>query len=431
MKKFFINLNQQSIESSDFSSFYSHQIEQLENIQSKVNEIITKVRKYGDLALLELTNIFDKTNFLSAKEFLTTDQEFLNAEKFLSEDIKKALELAFERIFRYHQRQMPQDFSFFDESGVFLGNCWKPIQSLGVYVPGGNASYPSSVLMSAVPALVAGVDNISICAPSSMGILNPAVLFAAKLCGIKKIYKIGGAQAIAAMTYGTATIEKVHKICGPGNSYVATAKKLLYGEIGIDMIAGPTDLTIIADENSNPKWTAIDAISQLEHGCDSRIFLITDSENFSDKFLEQISEIAPTLPRYEIIASSLKNSAILVVKNLENVARVVDFIAPEHLQIICGNQEKIAKEIQNAGAIFIGKYTPEAIGDYIAGPSHTLPTSGTARFASGLSVYDFLKRISLISCDENSFSKIAKPASILANCEGLHGHKLSIDIRTT
>lgn len=398
-------------------------------VDEATRKIISAVLKNGDKALISYSNQFDKTNFKSAKDFLVSQKDFLAAEKNTPKEVRDALKMAFARIKKYHQKQLPKNFEFKDQLGVKLGNRWQAIESIGIYVPGGTASYPSSVLMSAVPALVAGVKEIAICAPSSAGKINPAVLFAAQLCGVKKIYKIGGAQAIAAFAYGTKTISKVNKIVGPGNAFVASAKKILFGEVGIDMIAGPTDVTIIADKSSNPDWIAADALSQLEHGPDSKAFIITDDENLAQKIVESIARQKENLSRKKIINESLKNSIIFLVKNLDLAAEIVNQIAPEHLEIATKNPQKILPKIKNAGAIFLGNHTPEAIGDYIAGPSHTLPTEGTAKFASGLSVFDFLKRISLISCDKKSFLKLAQATSILASCEGLDAHKLSIDIR--
>jgi len=417
------------LENSGFCKFICSAQKSDVDVEKTVLEIIKTVRKKNDAALISYCNKFDKTKFKKAGDLLVSAAEISAAEKSLPREIKDALKLSFARIKAYHEKQLPKDFSFKDEIGVTLGNHWRAIDSIGVYVPGGTASYPSSVLMSAVPAMVAGVKNISICAPTSAGKINPAVLYAAKICGIKTIYKIGGAQAVAALAYGTNVVEKVDKIVGPGNSFVATAKKIVFGDVGIDMIAGPTDVTIIADKTSNAAWIAADALSQLEHGIDSKAFIITNCEQLALRVSTEIAYLKTTLPREKIIDESLKNSAIFVIKNLDEAAHLANFIAPEHLQIVCKNAQKFLPKIQNAGAIFLGEYTPESIGDYTAGPSHTLPTSATAKFASGLSVYDFLKRISLISCDKNSFEKLAKATSILADCEGLHAHKLSIDIR--
>jgi histidinol dehydrogenase len=414
---------------SSFYKFLSAAQKPNLSVTKTVQTIIEEVRKNGDAALISYSNKLDKTSFKKSEDLCVSQKEILDSEKFVSKEVREALKMAYSRIESYHQKQLPKDFDFTDEAGVRLGNFWRAIDPVGIYVPGGTASYPSSVLMSAVPAIVAGVKEIVMCAPTSAGKINPAVLFAAKICGIKKIYKIGGAQAIAALAYGTKKIEKVNKIVGPGNSYVATAKKILFGLVGIDMIAGPTDVTIIADKNNNPDWIAADALSQLEHGADSKAFIITDDKNFALKISAAIASLSQKLPRKKIIEQSLKNSAILVIKNLDDAAEIVNFIAPEHLEIATKNPQKFLPKIKNAGAIFLGNYTPEAIGDYIAGPSHTLPTSSSAKFSSGLSVFDFLKRISLISCDKKSFSKLAEATSILAECEGLDAHKLSIEIR--
>jgi histidinol dehydrogenase len=416
-------------EKSSFYKFLSVTQKPNLNIAKTVEGIIEEVKKNGDTALISYSNKLDKTSFKKSEDLCISQKEILDSEKFVSKEVCEALKMAYSRIESYHKKQLPKDFDFTDKAGVRLGNFWRAIDPVGIYVPGGTASYPSSVLMSAVPAIVAGVKEIVMCAPTSAGKINPAILFAAKICGIKKIYKIGGAQAIAALAYGTKKIEKVNKIVGPGNSYVATAKKILFGEVGIDMIAGPTDVTIIADKNNNPDWIAVDALSQLEHGTDSKAFIITDDKNFALKISAAIISLSQTLSRKKIIEQSLKNSAILVIKNLEDATEIVNFIAPEHLELATKNPQKFLPKIKNAGAIFLGNYTPEAIGDYIAGPSHTLPTSSSAKFSSGLSVFDFLKRISLISCDKKSFFKLAKATSILAECEGLDAHKLSIEIR--
>jgi len=416
-------------EKSGFYKFLSAAQKSDSNITKTVETIIANVRKNGDKALISYCNKFDRAGFTKAENLLVSKKEITVAEKILDPKVKRALQQAFSRIENYHQKQLPKDFHFKDEQGVELGNHWRAIESIGIYTPGGTASYPSSVLMSAVPAITAGVSEISMCIPTFAGRINPAILFAAKICGIKKIYKIGGAQAIAALALGTNSIAKVDKIVGPGNSYVACAKKILFGEVGIDMIAGPTDITIIADKNSNPDFIAADALSQLEHGRDSKAFIIVDDKNFALQISVAIAALKTELSRRKIIRKSLENSAILVIENLDNAPHLVNFIAPEHLEIATKNPQKFLPEIRNAGAIFLGNYTPEAIGDYMAGPSHTLPTSASAKFSSGLSVFDFLKRISLISCDKKSFSKLAEATSILAECEGLDAHKLSIEIR--
>lgn len=398
-------------------------------ILKQVDEIISQVKKFSDQAVLELSNKFDNANFSSIQDFLVSENKFIEAQNNLSPELKEALKIACQRIKNYHQKQLPQDFSYRDEIDFELGNRWIAMQRIGVYVPGGTASYPSSVLMSVIPAVIAGVKEIIICTPSSNSKINPAIIYASQICGVKKIFKIGGAQAITAMAIGTQIIPKVDKIVGPGNAYVSLAKKQLYGEVGIDMIAGPTDVTIIAQSNANVKFIAIDALSQLEHGIDSKAFIIVDNFDFAKKILSEIDNLKNQLTRKEIIEKSLKNSAIFVINNLDDAYFLANFIAPEHLQILTSNPQQVINKITNAGAIFVGQYTPEAIGDYIAGPSHTLPTSSTSRFASGLSVYDFLKRQSLMQSNQNSFSKLAKHASLLAKVEGLTAHQLSIDIR--
>ncbi|MBM3590522.1 MAG: histidinol dehydrogenase [Alphaproteobacteria bacterium] len=433
MKKFIINekLTKNIFSNQDLKwiNFIQNSQQQDEKVFDITQKILNNVKTHQDSALIELTNKFDKTNAKKINDLKVSIQEILDSEKILKSEIKNAFKSAFERIYSYHQKQLPQDLIYHDSLQIELGNIWKPISKIGVYIPGGTASYPSSVLMSAIPALVAGVKDITIFAPSNSGELNPAVLFCAKLCGIKNIYKIGGAQAIGAMAFGTKSIKSVDKIVGPGNAFVACAKKILYGEVGIDMIAGPTDITIIADESANPEWIAIDALSQLEHGRDSKAFIICNNEKLADKIINFVNLYHIKLSRHKIIEKSLKNSAIFVIKNIQDAHFISNKIAPEHLEICLKNPQKLLPKISNAGAIFIGNYSPEAIGDYIAGPSHTLPTSGTSRFASGLSVYDFLKRVSLISCTKESFEKLRKSTSILAKCEGLTAHQLSIDIR--
>lgn len=420
----------QNLDQSELQTLLNYNQEDQNHIEQIVAEILDDVKLRKDQSLIELSNKFDNSNFSSSNDLIATQEEYDQAENLLSSDQKRALKRAFDRIKDYHIKQMPNNIFYQDQIDCNLGNYWRPISSIGVYAPGGTAAYPSSVLMSAVPAIVAGVNKISLASPSVNGKLNPGILYAAKLCEIKNIYKIGGAQAIAALAFGSESITKVDKIVGPGNSYVALAKKRLFGEVGIDMIAGPTDLTIIA-ENSviDPAWVAIDALSQLEHGSDSRVFIIVDNQEFANLISDQISQMIPKLLRSAIATKSLKNSAILLIPNLTDAFKVSNFIAPEHLEIITSNDDDLVKKIDNAGAIFTGKFSPEAIGDYIAGPSHTLPTMQSSRFSSGLSVYDFLKRISFISCSEDSFNELSTDASILANLEGLSAHKLSIDIR--
>jgi histidinol dehydrogenase len=398
--------------------------------QLVVDKIIYDVRKNGDAEIIKLCNQFDKTNFKKPSDLLVSQKEINLAKKNLNKNVVKALQLAYKRIFTYHKKQLPKNFSFTDQIGNVLGNVWQPIEKVAIYVPGGTATYPSSVLMNAVPAIVAGCKDIVMTTPSNAGKVDDAVLMAAEICGIKTIYKVGGSPAIAGLALGTKTIAKVDKIVGPGNSFVALAKKQLFAEVGIDMIAGPTDILIIADAKNNPDWVAADLLSQAEHGVDSRAILITDNLEFANLVNDSIKKVADKLTRKDIIKQSLKKSALIVVKNLEqDGSDIANKIAPEHLEIMIEKPEKILKKIKNAGAIFLGKYSPEAIGDYIAGPSHTLPTTGTARFSSGLSVFDFLKRMSIINCSKQGFLKLQNDASLLAKSEGFDAHKLSIDIR--
>jgi histidinol dehydrogenase len=409
--------------------FINKQQQQNNKIAKLVTKIVSNIKKNQDQALLNYCWQFDGLQCQNTAELLIDQQQINDSQQKIDKSLKEAINLAYERIFSYHQKQMPNNLNFVDNIGVKLGNHWQPISNIGLYVPGGTASYPSSVLMSAIPALVAKVDEITMCMPVKNNEINQAVLYCAKLCGIKTIYKIGGAQAIAALAFGTQTIKKVDKIVGPGNAFVALAKKNVYGNVGIDSIAGPTDICIIADQTANPKWLAYDALSQLEHGSDSKAFLITDNKQIANDFVKYLAEITKTLERSEIIAKSSKNSAVFVVSNLHEATELANIIAPEHLEIATTDPEKILPCITNAGAIFLGHYTPEAIGDYIAGPSHTLPTFGSAKFASGLSVYDFLKRMSIIACNQESFEKLAHATEVFATAEKLQAHKLSISVR--
>ncbi|MCE2687622.1 MAG: histidinol dehydrogenase [Rickettsiales bacterium] len=421
-----------------FKEFINNSQEQNISVSKAVIDIIENIKNNGDKSIIEYCNKFDDAKFESSQDFIVKKEEINKAYKNIDNNLLNSLKQAKKRILAYHKKQMPKNLYYRDKSGVKLGNIWKPIERVAVYAPGGTASYPSSVLMSAIPAIVAGSKDIALFTPAKKGTINDSIIVAADLCNIKNIFKIGGVQAIAGACYGSEAINKFDKIVGPGNNFVATAKRMLFGKIGIDMIAGPTDLTIIAEfqegkNNSsnlcNPEWVAIDALSQLEHGENSKIFIITNEYKFALKIADSLIENAKKMPRFSIIEQSLKNSAIIVVENINKAPEIVNVIAPEHLQIIANNAEKIASKINNAGAIFLGRYSPEAIGDYIAGPSHTLPTEGSSRFSSGLSVFDFLKRVSLISCNKNSFNKIAKYGVEIARAEGLYAHQLSLEIR--
>ncbi len=395
-----------------------------------VHSIISDVKQNGDAAIVRYTNQFDHVNVTSLAQLKVSEDEIENAVKACSKELLDSLEFAAERISAYHTKPMPQSFDYIDEQGVQLGNIWKPIKVAGLYVPGGTASYPSSVLMNAIPAKVAGVKEMVMVTPAPHGKLNPAVLAAAKIAGVTEIYKIGGAQAIAAMALGGNSIPIVDKIVGPGNAYVAAAKRELSNIVGIDMIAGPSEILVVSDNKTNPSWIAADLLSQAEHDENAQSILITDDEAYAHKVIAAVDEHLKTLPRAEIAHKSWKNKGVVVVdEGFRNMLELINYIAPEHLELALDNAAEIAAQVYNAGAIFLGRYTPEAVGDYTAGPSHVLPTSGTARFASGLSVYDFLKRVSLIGCTQEAFNRLAQATACLADSEGLGAHALSVKIR--
>ena len=401
-----------------------------QELSLKVAQIIDRVKEHGDKEIIAICNQFDGSDFKSGQDLIVNSSGIKQAKNNIKAELLQAMQLAYQRIYDYHLRQMPQDFTYQDKLGNKLGNRWRAIDSVAAYVPGGTALYPSSVLMTVVPAVVAGVKNIVVTVPSVKGEINDCVLAACDICGIETIYKMGGTAAVAALAYGTQTINKVDKIVGPGNSFVALAKKQLFGQVGIDMLAGPSDILVIADNKANPNWIAADLLSQLEHGADSSAILVTDDVSLADSVSIAIDRLTAELSRKDIIAKSLKNSAIIIVNSLaEDAPKIADQIAPEHLEIITDNAENLAQKINNAGAIFLGEYSPEAIGDYVAGPNHTLPTMGTARFSGGLSVFDFLKRTSIIQCCKEGFKELQKATAILAETEGLEAHKLSVTIR--
>ena len=392
-------------------------------------DIIKKVRKNGDKALIKLTKKFDGLD-LTTKDLVVDLNEIDEATSKISPDEYDSLRFAADRITSFHLRQMPENFEYVDDAGIKMGMSWSPIDSVGLYVPGGTASYPSSVLMNAIPARVAGVPRRVIVVPQTRNVINPLVLVAARLSGVEEIYRVGGAQAIAALAYGTETITSVDKIVGPGNSFVAAAKKLVYGAVGIDSIAGPSEILIVADSMNDPKWIAYDLLAQAEHDQLARSILITDNENFAEKVLTSVENILSSLQRSEIARASWENQgAVVIVDSLAEVPELVDLIAPEHLELAVEKPEKMMQQIKHAGAIFLGCYTPEAIGDYVAGPNHVLPTDRTARFSSGLSVFDFIKRTTFVKCDLQGLKKIGPPAITLAQAEGLPAHAESIKVR--
>jgi len=401
------------------------------DIGETVKNIITDVKINGDEALIKLTNKLD-SNDLNLTEILVSNEEIELASKDISDELKQAIQLSHDRVTAYHKKQLPEDLNYKDELGIELGFIWNSVESAGVYVPGGTASYPSSVIMNTVPAKVAGVENVIMVTPANGGKINPLVLYAAKISGVDKIFKIGGAQAIAALAYGTKTIDPVNLIVGPGNAYVAEAKKMVYGDVGIDMVAGPSEILVIADKNQDARNIAADLISQAEHDVSAQSIFITDDITLAENVELEVAEQLVSLPRKEIASKSWNdNGAIIIVENIDEAINVSNRFAPEHLELMVVNARSHLKKIKNAGAVFLGSNTPEAIGDYIAGPSHVLPTSKSAKYSSGLSVFDFLKRTSIVECSQENLNQIGPAANEIAVNEGLDGHARSIDYRLT
>ncbi|TDI61176.1 MAG: histidinol dehydrogenase [Alphaproteobacteria bacterium] len=399
------------------------------DVTADVITIIDDVRTNGDEALFRLTAQFDQC-ILDETTVRVRPEEILMAREQCDGDALDALSHAAKRIRSFHEKQMPDDLLYTDDTGMTLGYRWGPLESVGLYVPGGLAAYPSSVLMNAMPAIVAGVDRIAMVVPAPGGHLNPIILAAASTAGVGEIYKIGGAQAIAALAYGTESIAPVDKIVGPGNAWVAAAKRQVFGTVGIDMIAGPSEILVIADGDNDPSWIAADLLSQAEHDTAAQAILITDDADFADAVAAAVDAHLTTLPRAEIAAQSwANNGAIIIVNSLDDAAQLADRIAAEHVELAVEDPEGMAANIRHAGAIFLGRYTPEAIGDYIAGPNHVLPTARSARYASGLSVFDFIKRTSLIKGTAESLAALAPDAERLATLEGLDAHALSMSIR--
>ncbi|MEY4707798.1 MAG: hypothetical protein RJB58_1521 [Pseudomonadota bacterium] len=414
---------------ADFQKLLFATREEEEDVAQVVKAIIADVRKRGDAALVELTNKFDKAG-ITAQTLKLSVSEIDAALVKVSKAQLEAIETAARRIEAYHKRQLPADERFTDETGAVLGWRWTSVDSVGLYVPGGTASYPSSVLMNAIPAKVAGVKRIVMVTPASGGSISPLVLAAARRAGVSDIYRIGGAQAVAALAYGTESIAAVDKIVGPGNAYVAAAKREVFGQVGIDSIAGPSEILVIADGQNDPEWIAADLLSQAEHDASSQSILITDDAGFADRVAVAVEKQLALLPRKAIATKSWNdNGAIITVAKLENAAPLADAIAPEHLEIATADPEDFSRKVRHAGAIFLGRHTPEAMGDYIAGPNHVLPTSRTARFSSGLSVLDYMKRTTLLSLDAKSMAAIGPDALTLAESEGLEAHARSISAR--
>jgi len=399
------------------------------DVEAAVRAIIADVAARGDRALIELTKKFDGIALDPAGLRVTAD-EIEMAYAACDRKALDALALARDRIEVYHRRQLPRDERFTDPIGVELGSRWTAIEAVGLYVPGGTAAYPSSVLMNAVPAKVAGVPRLVMTVPAPEGKLAPLVLAAAKLAGMDEIYRIGGAQAVAALAYGTESIVPVAKIVGPGNAYVAAAKRLVFGKVGIDMIAGPSEVLILADKSANPAWIAADLLAQAEHDGSAQAILVTDDSGLADQVDRAVTAQLKSLPRAAIAGASWGNfGAIILVRKLDDAVPIIDAIAPEHLEIASEQAEALAGKIRNAGAIFLGAHTPEAIGDYVAGSNHVLPTARSARFSSGLGVLDFMKRTSILKCGPEQLALLGPAAMALGEAEGLAAHARSVAIR--
>ncbi len=423
-----LNAAQDDFEAA-FSAFLATKREVSEDVDAAAAEIIADVRAQGDAALARLTRRFDRVD-LDEKGLAIGQAEIDAAKQHAEPAAVKALEFARARIEAHHRRQLPEDQRYRDDAGVELGHRWTAIEAVGLYVPGGLASYPSSVLMNAIPAKVAGVDRLAMTVPTPDGAIDPLVLVAADLAGVDEIYRVGGAQAIAAMAYGTETIAAVAKIVGPGNAYVAAAKRRVFGTVGIDMIAGPSEVLVIATGENNPDWIAADLLAQAEHDEVAQSMLITDDADFAKTVADAVDRQLATLDRAAIAGASWRDfGAIIVVPNLDIAARLADRIAPEHLELAVSDPESLFASIRNAGAVFLGAHTPEAIGDYVGGTNHVLPTARSARFASGLSVLDFMKRTSVLRCDTDSLRALAGPAIALGEAEGLQAHARSVAIR--
>lgn len=412
-----------------FQALLGQKRETSDDVRNAVSDIIADVRERGNAALEDLTKRFDR--FDPANKGLAISSAQIEAAwDQIADDVKSALQVAADRIRAFHSRQLPQDLDYRDTNGVRLGQAWKPVSAVGLYVPGGLASYPSSVLMNAVPAKVAGVERIVMVVPTPDGELNPLVLAAARLAGVTEIYRVGGAQAVAALAFGTENIKPVDKIVGPGNAYVAEAKRQVFGKVGIDSIAGPSEILVVADNKTDPRWIAADLLSQAEHDSVAQSILITDDPVYARQVEDAVEDHLAGLARRDIALASWQDyGAVITVKSLDDAVALTDRLAPEHLELAVENPEAMRRKITNAGAIFLGRYTPEAIGDYVAGPNHVLPTARTARFSSGLSVYDFMKRTTFVECDSENLRAIGPAAVTLANEEGLGAHALSVTIR--
>lgn len=399
----------------------------MDMVSNRVDTILKEVKKEGDDAIIKHIKMFDKWEVAGDEALSISPLLMKKAYNSLDKKVKSALKLAYQRIESYHKKQLPKSWLDFESNAIMTGQKVTPIDRAGLYIPGGKAAYPSSLLMNAIPAIVAGVKEIVVCTPAPQNELNYLLLAALHLCGIKKAFKIGGASAIGAMAYGTKSVPKVDVITGPGNIYVATAKKMVYGEVNIDMIAGPSEIGIIADDNANAKYVALDLLSQAEHDEMASSILVTTSKSLSKKVIKEIESILPTLKREKIARVSIKNrAAIIIAKDQMESISIMNSLAPEHLEVMTKNPHELLPYIKNAGAIFLGELSTEPIGDYIAGPNHTLPTGGTARFYSPLGVENFLKRSSIIHMSKEGLNEVGVSCAILANCEGLTAHEKSV-----
>ena len=415
---------------NDFKEILSRGNLDMKNVIPIVQNLINEIVEDGNKALSNHISKFDNWTPINDEDLEITKESMKNAYDNLDKELKKALHLAYDRIETYHKKQLPQSWNSYEDNGTILGQKVTAVEKAGLYIPGGKASYPSSLLMNAIPAIVAGVDEIIVCTPTPDNEPNELLLAGCYLCKVDRVFKVGGASAIGAMAYGTETIPKVDVITGPGNIFVATAKKLVYGEVNIDMIAGPSEIGIIADKTANPNHLAIDLLSQAEHDEMASSILITDDETLALKTKDEVYKWLENLSRKDIAEKSIKNrGAIIITKNLDESIELMNKIAPEHLEVVTKNPFETLPFIRNAGAIFLGENTPEAIGDYIAGPNHTLPTGGTARFFSPLNVENFLKKTSIISFSKKAIKEVGKECMLIADTEGLEAHKLSVKVR--
>ncbi|KAA8387329.1 histidinol dehydrogenase [Acetobacter tropicalis] len=412
-----------------FSSLLDAREEQGQEVHAPVADILAQVRRDGDMALCALTEKFDHLP-LTPEKLAFTAEEVEKARAQVSPDLLAALDVAADRIESFHKAQMPQDIRYTDDVGMTLGLRWIPLDAVGLYVPGGKAAYPSSVLMNAIPARVAGVERLAMCVPTPNGVINPLVLAAAHRAGVTEIYRVGGAQAVGAMAFGTKTIRPVDRIVGPGNAYVAEAKRQVFGHVGIDSIAGPSDVVVIADSATDPRLIAFDLLAQAEHDELAQATLITPDAAFADTVIAAVETELRTLTRSAIAGASWqRNGAVLIVRSLEEAVTLANRLAPEHLELMVDDPESLFARVRHAGAVFLGRFCPEAVGDYVGGPNHVLPTSRTARFASGLSVFDFMKRTTFLSGGPDALRRIGPAGVALAHAEGLEAHALSISAR--